>query len=234
MSLERDIERLKGALGIPKDAKLTDDVISDAARSHVNESDRNTSPTADPRERSSLASGAISSNSDNPTPQALLETMVEATGQLSIDERGNCDYYANIAGLALIRRIRERCDALLEGSEKGQTSRPPESFKPLTSPVRSPIVSEETRQRDYLPPRYLAEQYVLAAFNFALPLVRFIHEPSFYARFDRFYAERTEMSSAASLDDIRFEALLNELFALGVMFMPSSQLEANVDSGAKA
>jgi len=160
--------------------------------------------------------------------------MVEATGKLSIDERGNCDYHANIAGLALIRRIREQCDALLEGSEEGQPTRASESFKPLTSPVRSSIVSEETKPRDGFPPRYLAELYVAAAFNFALPLVKFIHEPSFYTRFTRFYAERTEMSSAASLDDIRFEALLNELFALGVMFMPHSQLEANIDSSAKA
>jgi hypothetical protein len=224
---------LKEALGISRDTELTDEVLNEAASARGSCRERNESIPSDALE-SNGTEETTSSDSNCSMPHALLETMVEGTGQLSIDERGNCDYYANIAGLALIRRIRERCDALVEDSQEDPPSQSPESFKPLTSPVRSPSMSEESRPRHCLPPRDVAIQYVTAAFTCALSLVRFVHEPSFYARFERFYTERNEMSSPSTLDDTRFEALMNELFALGVLFSTNPQSEAAADSAAKA
>lgn len=221
-------------MGISKGAELTDEVLNEAASARGSRSERNESTPSNAPESNCTAEETPSSGSTSSMPQALLETMVDATGQLSIDERGNCDYCANISGLALVRRIREKCDALLEGSQEDQSSQSPESFQPLTSPVRSPSTSEGCKPRHCLPPRDVAIQYVAAAFNCALTLVRFVHEPSFYAHLDRFYVERSEISSPSSLGDIRFEALLNELFALGVLFSTDSQSEPPANSAAKA
>lgn len=160
--------------------------------------------------------------------------MVKATGELNIDERGNCDYYANTAGLALIRRIRERCDALLEGRTEDQTLQTTESFKTLTSPARSPSASEGSKVRPCLPPKDLAAELVALAFSCALPLFRFIHQPSFYTRFNQFYARQHNIGSASSLDDIRFEALLHELLALGELFTAESSSKSAAEAATRA
>lgn len=233
ISLERDIERLKDALGLDRDAELTDEVLNKAA-ARCGHDDRNQDTPSDAADSSEAAENTPSSDSTTSMPHALLETMVEATGQLSIDERGNCDYCGNIAGLTLIRRIRERCDALLEGSKDDQASQSPESFRPVSSPVRSPSMSEDSRPCYTLPPRDVALHHIATAFTCALPLSRFIHEPSFYARFERFYIERQEMSYVSALSDIRFEALLNELFGLGILFSTDPQSGIAAESAAKA
>jgi hypothetical protein len=230
VSLERDIERLKEALGIDQDAELTDELLQAAANTRHMRADGNVNtPTDGPASSSSVdktTASASNSRSNSAEQHALLETMVEATGQLNIDERGNCDYCGNVAGLALIRRIRERCDALLEGT-KAEKSPSPESFRPLTTPVRSPSLLDESKHPAPLPPKDVALQYVGAAFTYALPLLRFIHEPSFFQQFEQFYTEKQYMSSLANETNTRFEALLNELFALGVLFSaepPSAEI----------
>jgi hypothetical protein len=144
--------------------------------------------------------------------------MVEATGRLNIDEDGNYDYSGNCAGLLLVERIRERCDYLLErkngpGHRSAQLQRSQSG-----TPIRALSQSRpKARSLSALPPWDVAARYINIAFAEAFSLFNFIHRPSFESRLQVFYAARNA-GLDSTLEDIRFEALLNSLFALGELF----------------
>lgn len=60
-------------------------------------------------------------------------------------------------------------------------------------------------------------RYINIAFSEAFSLFNFIHRPTFEARLNEFYAARNA-GMELTVEDIRFEALLNSLFALGESF----------------
>ncbi|KAL2353265.1 fungal-specific transcription factor domain-containing protein [Cryomyces antarcticus] len=148
------------------------------------------------------------------SPDSLLETMVEATGRLDIDDSGNCDYNGNFAGLVLLRRIQERCSRLLRRDIAGEVSAMPSSLpQPFKSPSSPPSVSED--KRNLLPSSAVALELVSFAFDCGLPLLPFIHRPTFESLLEQSYA-----SGPRTLDVYgqRFLALLFEVLALGEMF----------------
>jgi hypothetical protein len=136
----------------------------------------------------------------------------------------------------MIQRIRECCDSLLDGRYKPPAQENSVKFPPLMPLSRPIIPSAKYKSRFNLPPKDIALQYISVAFDQTLPLFKFIHVPSFYVRFDEFYEELDIHTLAPTLDDVRFEALLYQLFALGELFTAGSQSdnEAEVDTGARA
>jgi hypothetical protein len=117
----------------------------------------------------------------------------------------------------MIQRIRECCDILLDRRCTQPIQDHLTKCQPLL-PLSQPSITS-SRHNLTLPPREIALEYLSLAFEQTQPLFRFIHMPSFYVRFEQFYNARDSHSISPTLDDVRFEALLNELFALGELLL---------------
>jgi hypothetical protein len=148
--------------------------------------------------------------------------MIEATGRLNMDEDGIYDYSGNSSGILLVEKIRQRCDSLLD--RRGLNPPHPgflqrsHSGQSGTSSSRS-ISHSRTRARPLtiLPSWDIAARYINIAFTEAFALFNFIHRPTFEARLNEFYAARNA-GLELTMEDIRFEALVNSMFALGEQF----------------
>jgi hypothetical protein len=119
----------------------------------------------------------------------------------------------------MIRRIRECCNSLLEGKCKEHVQEASTDLQLLMPHSLPPTASSQYKFQSHLPPKEIARKYVAIAFDQILPLFKFIHVPSFNTRFETFYASQ---HLPPTLDDIRFEALLNELLALGELLCASN------------
>ncbi|KZF24154.1 hypothetical protein L228DRAFT_266514 [Xylona heveae TC161] len=153
----------------------------------------------------------------------LLESMVENTGQLDLDDDGKWDYHGHSSGLAFISKLRRQFgDQLLPSATLG----PWEHYRPFTgslydsprsadSPMESgiPNVAE-------LPPRETAMQLCANALDDACALMRLVHQPSFYEMVDRIYSTPPENFANA---ENRFLPLLYVILALGCLFAKTEQ-----------
>lgn len=154
--------------------------------------------------------GLNSSNAHN----ELLETMIEATERLNIDDQGNCNYRGQFAGLTLLEGIRERCDQMLHnGSEKRDWY--------LTRAFDAPDLSESGAaafmdKTAVLPSRETARRLVAIALDDACCLMTFVHRPTFNKLFDRTYELNKDQYST---DEQKFLPLLYEVLALGELFL---------------
>lgn len=152
-----------------------------------------------------------------------------------MDEDGNYDYSGNCSGLLLVERIRERCDSLLDRRVQ-QAQKPPGPGHLQRSHSGTPssrsLSHSRTRQRTLtiLPPWDMATRYVSIAFSDAFSLFNFMHRPTFETRLNDFYSARTA-GLELTTEDIRFEGLLNAIFALGELF--GGLDETRRDDGAR-
>ncbi|KAI9717750.1 MAG: hypothetical protein M1812_004479 [Candelaria pacifica] len=184
---------------------------------------------------SSTARGTASS--DNGT-DSVLESMVDNTAHLDLDDQGHWDFHGHSSGLAFLRRMRQQFGELL-GPEAGTVpflktrsiNQKLESPKPkIESPIDTNILSE-------LPSRKCARMLCEHALDDACALLRFVHQPSFYSSFDRIYDTPLEQFTD---EDNRFLPLLYIVLALGCLFAKAQQspleksgFESAIDHGFK-
>ncbi len=174
-------------------------------------------------------------SADNGT-DSVLESMVENTAHLDLDDQGHWDYHGHSSGLAFMRRMRDQFGELL-GPEAGTThflkTRPINEIlesprSSMESPVDTNILSE-------LPSRKAARILCEHALDDACAVLRFVHQPSFYASFDRIYDTPLEQFSN---EDNKFLPLLYVVLALGCLFakaqhspLETSGYESAIDYG---
>ncbi|KIW08783.1 uncharacterized protein PV09_00718 [Verruconis gallopava] len=218
VSLERTVERFKDILGIPSDVEVTPEVLDEYDISRLGQLSRQNSSLHSVHHVATQTSPPGTPQGESPVACTLLESMVEATGRLNIDEDGNYDYSGSNSGLLLVERIRQRCDQLLNrrygsGPNAAQERRSPAgtSSRLLHRPSSRP------RSLTALPSWDIAVLYTNAVFSEAFSLFNFIHRPSFESRLQLYYSARNA-GLEPTLEDTRFEALLNAMFALGELF----------------
>lgn len=166
-----------------------------------------------------------------------LESMVEATGELDMDESGNWDYYGHSSNLIFLRRMRDKVGHLNgpeqtdDGSnahrEPRKTSitkfREPGSPKELMqgTSMESPYDHTDIGANE-LPSREVALTICSAALDDACAVLSFLHHPTFYHRFERIYG----MSEDQYEDqDQQFLPLLYTVLALGCVFAKDESSE---------
>ena len=161
-----------------------------------------------------------SGSSDN-----LLESMVDHTGSLDLDDQGNWDYHGQSSGIVYLRCLREQFGDLM-GKAEGygvpflKTSR----IASPRSPVDSPQISTNSPtgrllpHTEDLPPRACAIHLCENALDDACALMRIVHLPTFWAKFDRAYTLTPEQYQDA---ESRFLPLLYVVLALGAVFAKS-------------
>lgn len=158
---------------------------------------------------------------------AQLSSMIETTGQLELDERGNWDFHGGSSGAVFLKRMREQFDGLLGNDAKTPfLPRPPPpprvpAFPMLDSPHssgESPFDNGLPNTLD-LPSKEVARHLCSNALDCACALLRFVHGPSFYRMFDRIYDTPPEDFGD---EENRFLPLLYVILALGCMFTEDS------------
>lgn len=162
--------------------------------------------------------------------ESLLESMVENTGSLDLDDQGYWDYHGHSSGLIFLRRMREQFGDLMGKSEGyGFPSLKARNLQlALESPKSigdSPLESNLPNTHD-LPTRDCARSLCGYALDDACAVMRFVHQPTFYAMLDRIYDCQPEYFGN---EENRFLPLLYAAMALGCLFAKAedSQLQIN-------
>lgn len=146
--------------------------------------------------------------SDDNSP---LESMVEATGRLEIDEDGVYDFHGHSSNAAFMLHIRKNFTKVL-----GQDV--PTNIKnmPFPKPMESPQITEMAETS--LPSREVAQVLVDSCLEDACVLMKFVHRPSFDKMLNRIYSTpRCQWNR----EDRSFLPLLYSAFAVGCLFSTS-------------
>lgn len=162
--------------------------------------------------------------------ESLLESMVENTGSLDLDDQGYWDYHGHSSGLVFLRRMREQFGDLM-GKSEGYgfpTIKPRRFHLTLESPKSnddSPSEPNLPNTHD-LPTRDVARNLCGYALDDACAVMRFVHHPTFYAMLNRIYDVQPEYFGN---EENRFLPLLYAAMALGCLFAKGedSQLQIN-------
>lgn len=144
--------------------------------------------------------------------ESLLETMVDNSGCLDRDDQGHWDYHGHTSGIIFVRRLRKQL-----GASEMSMPRPRVMQKMWGSPKslsESPQDTSFSPTHD-LPSRAVARRLCHNALDDACSLMRFIHEPSFWASFDRIYDTTPEQFSN---EENSFLPLLYIVMAVGCLF----------------
>jgi hypothetical protein len=158
---------------------------------------------------------------------ALIESMVEATGRLDFDDQGHVDYHGHSSGFTFLERMKEQFGALLGADNSNVNTlqifrRPPlqscfDSPKPRSGD--SPMYSNLPNTAD-LPLRDVANELVENCIEDACALLRFVHKPTFMCMLNRIY----DIPPGRYCDDEnRFLPLLYSVLAVGTLFVKSEQ-----------
>lgn len=148
-----------------------------------------------------------------------LMSMIDSIGQLDLDDKGGWDFHGISSGTVFLKRMKEHFRVLLGPATKL-------SFLPraergvglmsLDSPspgVNSPLSTVSSYQE--LPPKDLAKSLCYYSLSCATCLVRVVHVPTFYEKFEAVYDKPAE---SRTLEEIRFTGLIYSVLALGCMY----------------
>lgn len=150
--------------------------------------------------------------------ESLLESMMENTGTLDLDDQGHWDYHGQSSSVLFMRRFREQFkDLKLTDPLPKARSALAQVMPPFDSPFSlsdSPKDGLMTSLQD-LPSKELAEELCKNALNQACSLMRFIHQPSFWRMFSSIYDKPAELHGN---EENKFLPLLYSCLALGCLF----------------
>jgi hypothetical protein len=124
---------------------------------------------------------------------SLLDSMVEATGRLDVDETGHIDFHGHSSGLTFLTHLNNQFGGFLGDMKMGSASWPV-SWSSQGSPASTSHSPQNENLPDVtlLPPRGTATLLVETCLDKACVLMRFIHRPSFMSMADRLYDLKAE------------------------------------------
>lgn len=158
----------------------------------------------------SRTSDESSSEKDSP-----LESMVEATGRLDVDDEGHMDFHGHSSGVTYLAHLNHRFGDLLGEVKLGnQAFNEANAYNTPTSTSLSP--GENLPDTSLLPSREIAQILVECCVEQACVLMRFIHVPSFMHMMGRIYDENPEHYED---DDNTFLPLLYLAMGVGCLFV---------------
>ena len=166
--------------------------------------------------------GLVSANEGE--KDSMLESMVQNTGTLDIDDEGYWDFHGHSSGRVFLGRMREQFGTLMgrPNDYSMPIVRAPSESQSAQSPafsMQSPPGFKTPNTQD-LPPKDVARCLCENAIDDACAILRFIHQPTFYAMFDRIYDTPPENLNS---EELRFLPLLYSALALGTLFSTAEQ-----------
>lgn len=161
---------------------------------------------------------------------SFLETMMENSGSLDLDDQGHWDYHGHSSSIIFMQRLRKKIGNDISIPVRPSTNK----SMPLAQIFDSPKSQSESPQEPNgspnvapthdLPTKDVAKNLCQSAFGHACILMRFVHEPSFWATMDRVYATSWEQFTN---EEHTFLPLLYVAMAVGCLF--SSDVESTID-----
>jgi hypothetical protein len=147
-----------------------------------------------------------------------LKSMVENTGSLDLDDQGHWDFHGHSSGYTFMSRFRAQFGDLTVPDPRIPTHRSRPFSQLLESSPKSaassPFDTSIPSSLD-LPTKEVAMQLCRNTLDDAIALMRFVHQPTFFQKFDRIFATDPDHFTNA---DIRFLPLLYFVMAVGCLF----------------
>lgn len=162
---------------------------------------------------------------------SMLESMVQNTGSLDIDDRGYWDFSGHSSGLVFLKRLREQFgDAVGEAEGHGQVfpiarhfSHVLDSPRTIDSPNSEGGGLANTQD---LPSKECGRYLTDVALKDALAMMRFIHQPTLITMFNRIYDTPPDQWTN---DENRYLPLIYALLAVGSMFARKENSKLQMD-----
>ena len=166
---------------------------------------------------------------------SMLESMVENTGTLDLDDDGYWDFHGHSSGRAFLRKMREQFGDLMGkpddyGMPFVKSNTGPQSKASPVSSLHSPLGSKSPTTQD-LPAKESARLLCENALDDACAILRFAHRPTFYTMFNRIYDLPPENFGS---EDLKFLPLLYSAIALGSLFATAEQSQLMTSGFANA
>ncbi|RFU76855.1 n-terminal binuclear zn cluster-containing dna binding domain-containing [Trichoderma arundinaceum] len=174
------------------------------------------------RERARAEAAKLRANqAPEPDPNdTQLTSMIDSIGQLDLDDKGGWDFYGISSGAVFLRRMKENFRGMLGPVGRGPfLPRPADRTAGLLnidtpSPMGGSPFSNMSSYPE-LPPKDIARKLCYYSLSCATCLVRIVHVPTFYEKFDYIYERQHEPMSQ---DETQFLALFYAVLALGCMY----------------
>lgn len=152
---------------------------------------------------------------------AQIMSMIETLGQLDLTEGGGWDFRGTSSGAVFLRRMKDHFRGLL-GSDYQNTFLPRPAQVPGLLKLDSPQSTTASTPNDSrtsnvydLPPKERARQLSYCALSCATSLLRIVHIPSFFEKFEELYQKPAD---TFEIEDNRFLSLLYSVMAVGCMY----------------
>jgi len=161
---------------------------------------------------------------------AKLTTMIDSIGQLDLDDKGGWDFHGTSSGAVFLRRMKDHFRGMMGPASKAPfLPRPerPAGLVALDEPSPGGTPFSTMSQYPDLPPKDVTRKLCYYSLSCATCLVRIIHVPSFYERFDQVYGRPIE---SLNQEDTHFMGLIYAVIALGCMY--DTLDDAKPESGA--
>lgn len=162
-----------------------------------------------------------------------LQTMVESTGSLDMDDHGYWDYHGHSSGFTFMRNLRAQFGGLFVPDPRVPSSK----SRAISHLIESPK-SAASSPYDFgvppavnLPDRETAMQLCRNALEVACALMRFIHKPKFYGKVNRIFETKLENYTNA---DTQFLPLLYLVMALGCLFAETEDTKLDTEGYGSA
>lgn len=151
---------------------------------------------------------------------SMLESMVQHTGSLDLDDQGNWDFHGHSSGMVFVQRLREQFGDLMGVPERQGTSLSKAQHGGLPHIYESPKSADSPAEpgsnlKDELPSKKCARSLCDLALNDACALMRFLHLPTFWKIFDRVYDTPYEDWGS---EEHRNLPLIYALLSIGYLF----------------
>lgn len=151
---------------------------------------------------------------------AKLMTMIDSIGQLDLDDKGGWDFHGTSSGAVFLKRMKEHFRGLLGPTSKAPFLPRPERSSGLTaldtpSPAAGASPYSAISAYPELPPKDVARKLCYYSLSCATCLVRIIHIPTFYEKFEQVYDRPIE---SLNQEETHFLGLVHAVIALGCMY----------------
>ena len=175
----------------------------------------------------------ISAPLEDPLEEAQLESMVQSTGTLDLDDSGNWDYHGGSSGYTFLRRVRAQFGehAFIDPRQipAGRHPRRSTMMDTPTSTSGSPTDNSLPSPQD-LPPFQVAKALCRNALDDCCAVMRPLHQPTFYQKLEKIYDTDPDRYTN---DDIKFLPLFYLVLAVGCMFSTPEDNRLDVDGYEK-
>ena len=169
----------------------------------------------------------------NPEKDPMLESMVQSTGSLDLDDRGHWDFHGHSSGMIFLRRLKEQFGDLM-GAAEGHGAIFQQS-KPLTQVFDSPSSVADSPANTFpeveLPSKECGFELCRSALDDGCALMRFVHKPTFYAMLERIYSTPIEQYTN---EENKYLPLVYATMAVGFLFTTNENSKLQKEGYANA